>query len=47
MKLLWNNLVLLIIAETLEDSEHINGVRIVDKGNGYFKFEIWVDFDAS
>lgn len=49
LNLFWQNLVLAVIGEALEDPSmgyHINGARVVDKGkNGYpmFKIELWID----
>jgi len=53
LDLYWQNLVLGVIGETIEDSsdeertyeDHINGVRVVDKSRGYpmYKVEIWLN----
>jgi len=52
LDLYWQNLVMGVIGETIEDAvdeektqkDHINGCRIVDKSRGYpmYKLEIWV-----
>lgn len=48
LDLFWQNMVLGLIGETLEDPSkgfHINGVRVVDKGRSYpiYKIELWMD----
>lgn len=48
LDLFWQNMVLGVVGETLEDPTlgfHINGVRVVDKGRNYpiFKIELWMD----
>lgn len=48
LDLYWQNMVLSVIGETLEDpalGAHINGARVVDKGKNYpiFKLELWMD----
>jgi translation initiation factor 4E len=58
LDLYWQNLVLAVIGESIEDScdvnrtysDHINGVRVLDKSRGYplYKMEIWLSTrDAS
>lgn len=50
LDLYWQNLVMGVIGETIEDSvgdsanSYVNGIRVVDKGKGYpmFKIEIWI-----
>lgn len=45
LDLYWQNLVLSLVGETMDDeSQVINGCRIVDKSRGYpmFKLEIWL-----
>mmetsp|Transcript_38879 Transcript_38879/g.44378 ORF Transcript_38879/g.44378 Transcript_38879/m.44378 type:complete len:169 (+) Transcript_38879:427-933(+) len=50
LDLYWQNLVMALVGETIDDSldntgnSYVNGVRVVDKGKGYpmFKLEIWV-----
>jgi translation initiation factor 4E len=53
LDLYWQNLVLAVIGEAIEDSsdisrtneDHINGVRVLDKSRNYplFKVEIWIN----
>mmetsp|Transcript_24068 Transcript_24068/g.48002 ORF Transcript_24068/g.48002 Transcript_24068/m.48002 type:complete len:138 (+) Transcript_24068:242-655(+) len=48
LNLSWQNLVLGVVGETIEDPSvgtHINGARVVDKGKHYpvFKIELWID----
>eukprot|EP00588_Corethron_pennatum_P015505 CAMPEP_0194266504 /NCGR_PEP_ID=MMETSP0169-20130528/1383_1 /TAXON_ID=218684 /ORGANISM="Corethron pennatum, Strain L29A3" /LENGTH=192 /DNA_ID=CAMNT_0039007205 /DNA_START=99 /DNA_END=677 /DNA_ORIENTATION=+ len=46
LNLYWQNIVLGVVGETLDgDENHINGVRVVDKGKTYpmFRIELWID----
>lgn len=53
LDLYWQNLVMAIVGETIEDAvdeentdeDHINGVRVVDKSRHYpmYKLEVWVN----
>lgn len=53
LDLYWQNLVLAVIGESIEDScdvnrtyaDYINGVRVLDKSRGYplYKMEIWLN----
>lgn len=53
LDLYWQNLVLAVIGESIEDStdinksyeDHINGVRVVDKSRNFplYKVEIWIN----
>ena len=43
---LWQNLLVNLIGETFENSEHVNGVRVVDCTRGdavMYRIEIWFD----
>ena len=43
----WSNLVFALIGETFPHSDEVVGVRVVDKGKGMYKFEVWLTFDVS
>lgn len=53
LDLYWQNLVVAVVSETLEDSadedrtfeNHINGARVVDKSRHYalYRFEVWIN----
>lgn len=48
LDLYWLNLVMGVVGETIESEEnsvHINGARVVDKGRSYamFRLELWID----
>mmetsp|Transcript_37216 Transcript_37216/g.90397 ORF Transcript_37216/g.90397 Transcript_37216/m.90397 type:complete len:203 (-) Transcript_37216:3072-3680(-) len=53
LDLYWQNLVIAVVSETLEDSadedrtfeDHINGARVVDKSRHYamYRFEVWIN----
>lgn len=47
LKDFWSNLVFALIGETFPYAEEVVGARVVDKGKGLYKFEVWLTFDVT